>query len=1142
MQEFATGKATARGIAIAPKLNCKTKYRYAVLVMKLTAILLLVGCLQLSARGISQTITLSVKDADLQTVFTAIEKQTDYVFFVKKQLLQNAKKVTIKVSGASLQQVLDLCFKDQPFTYLIAGKMITISPKNGKASVEENIQKANQTGLLMDVKGRVVNENGEPVLASVTVKGTTKGTTTNKDGWFVLTGIDENSTLIISGVGIETTEVKANGKTLLNIAVKISIRPLDEVQMIAYGQTTRRLQTGNVSSVKSSAIETQPVQNPLLALQGRVPGLLVTQNSSVPGGTITVRIQGQNSIQNGNDPLYVIDGVPVPSQLAVTGMAPPFGFVAGTTVTSFGNPLYYLDMNSIESIDVLKDADATAIYGSRAANGAILITTKKGKVGRTSCEVNMQTGIGQLMRRLKMMNTSQYLDMRYEALKNDGIPLSSLNQNANYDLTVWDTTQYTDWQKELLGGTARYNNVTVSLQGGTTAMQYRISGNYHKETTVFPGDFADEKASMNFAITNKSGNGKFNLVFSGNYLWDKTKLPDQDLTQAAIVLAPDAPSVLNDDGTINWAPNNSGISTFTFNPILSQIRGYENTTDNLVSSLSLNYSLSKELTVKANFGYNILRSSEFSSTPLIAVPPERRSNPQQRNATYGDRQQSGWNIEPQVSYNKRIKNHQFYLLAGVTFTSNTINAGSITGYDHLSDELLRSRAAASTLTPGYQSLTQYRYNAIFGRASYNYLNKYLINLNGRRDGSSRFGIENKFENFGSIGGAWIFTEEGFLKRHSNYLSFGKLKFSYGTTGSDQVADYNYLSLYSLQGVTNLVLYQGVRGLQPNGLPNPYLQWEKTKKFNTGVDLGFFDNRILLNVNYSINRSSNQLLQYALASTAGFQLISSNFPALIENRSWELALNTENIKGKNLQWTSSFNLTIPRNKLVDFPNLESSSYALKLAIGQPVNVIRGYGFAGVNPTTGTYEFYTKDGGITEKPTDNDVIYLNKSPKYYGGFGNSIKYKNFQLDFLFQFVKQLGQNLLFNNGILGSVPGAFSTSTSNQPISVLNRWQKPGDETLIAKFTTNFSVLSNFGYLNLSPATITDASYVRLKNMSLSYIIPQASVKRIGLTSGRIFFQAQNLLTITYYKGLDPENQGISSLPPIRVMTLGVQFNF
>jgi len=1105
--------------------------------MKLTVFIILIASLQVSAHCYAQ-ITFSGKDVPLEKVFSAIEKQTAYRFFYNDQVLAATKPVTIVVSNAAVTDVLDVCLEHQQLTYSIKDRIIFIKKVETKVIHASSVEVLPEVKEWLTVKGVVTDVNGTRLPGvSVQVKGTKNGTNTNLKGEFRLEKIAPDATLVFTSVGYNMVEVPVNNQTALVIKMEVAVGNLDELQVVAYGATSRRFSTGNVSTVKAADIEKQPVQNPLLALQGRVPGLVVTQNSGVPGGGVTVRVQGRNSIANGNDPLFVIDGVPVSSQLPPSVM----GMVLGESGTSGskGNPLSFLDMGGIESIEVLKDADATAIYGSRAANGAILITTKKGKAGRTAFDMHLQAGFGKMSQKIEMMNTRQYLDMRYEAIRNDGL---IIDPNRDYDLTLWDTTRYTDWQKELLGNTAKYYNVNTTLQGGTGIIQYRINGNYHKETSVFLGNFVDERVSVNFALNNRSVNGKLYLAFSGTYLHDKNKLPSLDLTQIAIGLAPNAPPLYNPDGTINWAPTVNGISTFLANPIIRQYQSYENSTDNLISSLTVSYALSNDVSLKASMGYNVMRSSEFIGNPLLVVPPESRSFPQRRRAQYGDRRIIGWNFEPQIFYKKKIENHQVDLLAGVTFYSNTIDAASVIGYDHLSDALLRNKAAAAILQSFEPtSMAEYRYHALFGRFSYNYMNKYIINVNLRRDGSSRFGTANRFENFGSIGGAWVFTEEEFFRNVLKVIGFGKLKISYGITGSDQIADYRYLSLYTLQNVAGLNLYQGVRGLQPASLPNPQLQWEKTNKFNAGVDMGFFDNRMLLNFNFGINRSSNQLLSYVLASTAGFQHILSNFPALIENTSYEITLNATNMKRKGFQWTSNVNLTIPNNKLVSFPGLATSSYANQISIGQPINARNVYRFAGVNPATGMYQFYTKNGHITIEPTTEDVIYVNANPRFYGGIENAVSFMDFQLVFHFQFIKQLGQNVLLNNG-MGAIPGRFSVNAanSNQPITVLGRWQKPNDQSAIEKFGTSSS--SSFYNATISTAALTDASFVRFKNIALSYLLPSSVRKIMGVSYGSIFIHAQNLFTITRYEGLDPENQGSMTLPPLRVVIFGVQLGF
>jgi TonB-dependent SusC/RagA subfamily outer membrane receptor len=473
-------------------------------IMKLTTIIILAACLHTSAKGVAQqTITFSGKEVSLESVFTAIKKQTNYRFFFNTDMLKNASKVTIDVKNVQIEQVMNMALKDQPLTFTIKGRTIFVMRK---VEEEKKSVQVERTGDPITVSGRVTDENGEPLVgANVKVKGSSNGITTDNQGRFTLSGVDPNASLEVSFVGRETQILSVKGKSVFSVALGQKIGALDETVVIAYGTTTKRFNTGNVSSVKASDIEKQPVQNPLLALQGRVPGIIVTQSTGLPGSGITVRIQGQNSIGKGNDPLYVIDGVPYSSQLLPTN----FGGILGTSGGGVaggginGNPFSYINPNDIESIDVLKDADATAIYGSRAANGAILITTKKGKAGKTRTDINLKKGWGNVTRKLDLLNSSQYLEMRREAKLNDNAAITA----TNYDLNgVWDTSYNTDWQKELIGNTSNYSDVQVNVSGGNATTTFFIGSGYHKETTVFLGDFSDRKGSLHFNITNTSQN------------------------------------------------------------------------------------------------------------------------------------------------------------------------------------------------------------------------------------------------------------------------------------------------------------------------------------------------------------------------------------------------------------------------------------------------------------------------------------------------------------------------------------------------------------------------------------------------------------------------------------------------------------
>jgi len=1145
MQDFSLCKAYAIGISKPKQTMLKSdliKCRFAVRVMKLTAFILLAGLLHVSAKSPAQgKITIKEKDASLVKIFTQINKQTGYNFLFTNEEMRNAKPVTIEVKNAALKDVLEICFKNQPFSYTVSGNIIAIlSKKNQEGDNGKNLN----SGAPIDIRGKVFDENGRPVVgATVNIKGTKKNTTTDQDGEFRFTQVEKDATLVFSSVNMEPFQYFIAGQTEVVIRLKTKTSQLDEVQIIAYGQTTKRFLTGNVGTVKSTEIERQPVGNALLALEGRVPGLFITQNTGISGGGVTVRILGQNSIQSGNDPLYIVDGMPISSQLPQTGLEQLIlgtsGTVAAGSLQASGNPLTYLNPSDIESIEILKDAEATAIYGSRAANGAILITTKKGKAGKTTVDINMNQGWGSVTRKLDLLNTRQYLDMRYEAYKNDGLDWRDPSVSAN-DLKIWDTTRYTDWQKELIGRTAHLTNVNATLSGGTTAIQYVVSGTYRNETTVFPlpSNFSDKKGSLHFNLNNASTTSRLRFQLTANYLLDNNRLPSADLTQSAVQTEPVAPSLYNADGSLNWALTPSGRTTFV-NPLANQLKEYNNKTNNLVSNAEIGYQILTGLDLSSSFGYTNTQTDDFLPTPLLSIRPEWRNTVQQRSAAYGERNLNSYNIEPKITYKRTIRKLKAEALLGSTILQSRASGKTLQGTGYTSDQILKDVRAAANLSVSNSFESQYKYNAFFGRLSFNWQDKYILNVSARRDGSSRFGPANQFHNFGAVGGAWIFSKENVFKENVSWLSFGKLRVSYGTTGNDQIADYLYLSTYnSLYGVQ--VPYQGVTSTMPTSLPNPYIQWEQTRKFQVGFDLGLLRDRILLNATYARNRSSNQLTPYTVPVTTGFDNYIQNFPATVQNTSLEFSLSTTNISRKNIKWTSNFNLTIPRNKLIAFPNLSTSSYANTLIIGQPVNIIKVFHMSGVNQTTGLYEFIDSNGNVTNFPTygiDNNTV-ISTAPKVYGGFQNGITYKGISIDFLLQFVKQVGQNLSFGYPSNIATPGSFFRGASNQPVTVLDRWRKAGDNVPIQRYSS-FLGDPGVNYAFSSDAAFSDASYLRLKNISISYSLPANWIRKISLQNCRFYIQGQNLLTFTSYKGLDPENQSFIALPPLKMLTIGFQ---
>jgi hypothetical protein len=425
---------------------------------------------------------------------------------------------------------------------------------------------------------------------------------------------------------------------------------------------------------------------------------------------------------------------------------------------------------------------------------------------------------------------------------------------------------------------------------------------------------------------------------------------------------------------------------------------------------------------------------------------------------------------------------------------------------------------------------QYRYQAVFGRINLNHRGKYIINFTGRRDGSSRFGTNKRFSNFGAIGAAWIFSEENIIKNSVPFISFGKLKASYGTSGNDQIGDYQYLDTYSFGSSQ----YQNTIGLFPTRLFNPDYSWESNKKLEFSLELGILKDHIFVSSNFYRNRSSNQLVGIPLPATSGFNTINGNLNATVENTGWEFQLNTINVNNDNFKWSTSFNITFPKNKLLAFPDLEGSTYANQLVIGEPLNIKKIYQFNDVNSETGLYEFKDFNGdGIISSPDDRQAI-KDLNPKYFGGISNSLSYRKFKLDILFQFTKQQGYNFWSTGGI---IPGAMA----NQPKLVLQRWQNEGDQTSIQKFTTGLTPdgLQAFQNYRQSDAAISDASYLRLKTMSLSYQLSKQEDSGFGC---ELFLRGQNLWTLTKYIGLDPETRNNQTLPTLRFISMGTQLTF
>ncbi|MBB4119904.1 TonB-linked SusC/RagA family outer membrane protein [Mesonia hippocampi] len=959
----------------------------------------------------------------------------------------------------------------------------------------------------VSVSGLITDSSNMPIPGvNILLKNTTTGTTTNFEGRFKLEA-SPSDTLVVSYIGFKTQELAVREQVFFTINLTPEANTLAAVLINAgYYTTTDRERTGSIAKVTAKEIELQPVVSPLQALQGRMAGVEVISNSTLPGAAPTIRIRGQNSLRpNGNYPLYIIDGVPFNSTPLETNSTLSFTGI---------DPLSTINPADIKSIEVLKDADATAIYGSRGANGVVLITTKKGTTGETTVQARIRSGFSEAPNRIDLLKTSEYLKIRQKAFENDGIVP---NENNAYDLLVWNQNRNTDWQEKFFGKQAGFTQANLSISGGSSTTRYRVNGSYLKQGSIYPGSASFQKATGSVQLNHLSKDNKFSLNMAITYGADKNHTVGiGSLIPQVFSLAPNAPKIFNEDGSLHWE---EWSEVGKENPF----QGYLNTSDikihNTLANLNLSYRLMKGFKLSSNFGYTHLNSNELTKRPKESYNPQYKEFIDHESA-HLQGESTSWIIEPQLSYQENIEKLGIKALIGATLQEQLNLQTGVTGTGYATRSMIGNLAAATNLSRGLHQEANYRYMAFFSRLGLDWDKKYFINLTGRRDGSSRFGPDKRFANFGAIGAAWIFTEEVWVIKKIPWLSFGKLRGSYGITGSDQIGDYGYLDSY--------VATVGPGGLYPTQLANPNYSWEVNKKLEAAVQLGFFKDRLQLNVSYYKNRSSNQLVGYSLPSITGFTSVQANLPATVENRGWEIEAYAKVINTDDWKWQSTLNFTLPKNELVNYPNIEQSPYANSYRVGEPLNIALLYQYEGINPKTGYYQITdVNDDGRLDY--EDRVVVKDRNSKFYGGWQNTLQYKNFDIQFLLQFAKKEGEFALFDAGRVGALRQEDYIGLE-------------GD-----KFQTISTQLDAIrGYSNLIQTSLpyTDASYIRLKSFALSYSIPNTPLQKIGIKNCKLFVQGQNLFTLSNYRGMDPEmakGQG-TAFGALRTFTTGIEVKF
>ncbi|SMC68123.1 SusC/RagA family TonB-linked outer membrane protein [Pedobacter nyackensis] len=957
-----------------------------------------------------------------------------------------------------------------------------------------------QTGALL---GKVLDETGLPLPgASVQIKSLNKNTLTNADGTYKISGLSNGTvSLLISYVGYQSKQesVKINGNTVANFSLKPDAQSLNEVVVVGYGTQTRREVTGSISKVTGDKLTAIPTPSFEASLQGQAPGVQVTQGSGLAGSGSIIRIRGIGSISAGGDPLYVVDGIPITSD----------PFIGDNRGGMNQNPLATINPNDIESVEVLKDAGAAGIYGSRGANGVILITTKRGKLGKPVISLSSKYGFTTYANRPEFVSGPEWLQLRQEAWANDGnTGLATLPNGLSWEVAEQNNT---DWWG-LLTKTGHTNDQSVSYSQGTERIKAFVSANYSNNESFLKGNAyqrygmrtnIDVKATSYFNASvnvayDRGTNTRVNAAWGGGL---------GDAMSTALPIYP----VFNADGTYF----NKGA-----NPVRNvDLLDWKSVTDRVIAGATLEFKPVKDLSIKAiaNIDNMDVEENQFQPAAL-------------RDQTRG--YANSWPVKIFNNTFTGTANYDLHLgekskisfLAGVETQLSYRNRypGGIYGEaDGPFNKDLKSYNDAVTLLGAGTLFYVARdekdtFESLFARINYSFDNKYYLQVLARRDGSSKFGPDNKYGYFPAASASWYISEENFLKGNK-VLSNLKLRTSYGLVGSSQFRSGQYAAFFNPGSI-----YNGTNSVYPDNIANPGLKWEEARNFDLGLDFGFFNNRISGEFAYYHKKTTGALLNGAISPSTGFLTGWVNV-GTISNEGLELSLNTINIQSDSFKWVTRLNVSQNKNKVLDLGGFSPDAVSggtndTRIAIGYPLGVNFLVRYKGVDPADGLPIWLNKDGYETKTfSLDDRVITGQVLPDYVGGLTNTFTYKGFELNTMFTFA--IGGNLYD-----GSAKRQLGVVTDwNMRTDIADRWQKPGDIARFPRLTLNTNTYPGLAseWQYNSTMFLYDATFVRLREVTLSYAVPVTFANKLRLNNLKMFASGMNLLTFSKYPGGDPE---------------------
>lgn len=1144
-------------------LTCQKTF----IVMKLTIPLMLLFSFTSYSMSYSQGISLNINNKPMEQVFELIEKQSDFTFFYKYNEIQKAHAVTALMNGVTIAEALKMILNGQPFNYTIRNKTIIISFDEGKIKAENSMNKN-----AVVVTGRVTGIDGNP-LAGVTVihKGTSSGTVTDENGNFALNIRDANGTLVFSLVGYVTQEISLSGQKNITVVLERSDTELDQIVVVGYGTQKKSDLTGSISSIRSDEITRTNPTTMLSGLQGKVAGVQMSSSSGQPGAGTNIIIRGASSIYGTSTPLFVIDGV----QIDMNN-----GEVAGSKIANSTNsdPLANINPSDIESIEVLKDASATAIYGSRGANGVVIVTTKAGKTGKPIITYDGYVSFGKAAKRLNLLSGDEYID--YQRVIR---PLNSLFYYPDPATGAADTTKPRylsligrhDWQSEIFR-TAISNNHSLSITGGTKAFRAVGSVGYMNEQGII------------IQNTNKRYSARLGLNAD---ITPKIKL-GLNLNNALNVLS-------GASGNGNAADQNGIVQRIIFSKPIAYLDSTSEPYDTYISPKNMiEYAYRNVTTLKSLyelFGtYQLAKGLQFRSSISGFFSNSKGKEFYGSNTSQGvnfnglgdinNVQSYSWTNTNQLNYQKVFnKIHNVNLMGAFETYSYTLESNEIETSNYpIQTSGADDIAMGSVIQLNVSNKWRNNRMSFISRANYSLLNRYLFTFTFRADGSDKFGSGNKWGYFPSGSFAWRVSEENFMK-NVDWIRDLKLRLSYGKTGNERIPAYTYLaamekSYYATYGAAQL-------GLSTASKANPLLKWEATDQYNVGVDFSIMKNRLNITADYYVKQTKDNLMPVLLPTQSGFNSQWQNL-GRVDNNGFELSINSKNIDRPDFKWTTAFNIASNKNIVknlggatiipVNIPNRAFSGAWGAVMLNQPIGIGYGYifdgvyqisdftwqnnsdpsiphnqrtyvikpgvvTFAGATVSPGHFKFKDLNGDSTIDEAHDKTVISSSNPKYFGGMSNTFTYKNLDLNISTEWT--VG-NQIMNVGTY-SLNG-FQPDENLLSDFFYNRWTPDNPTNKYGIFAS-----SNVTAKYASSYYVEDGSYLRIKTVTLGYNIPTPKLSKANIRNLRLYVSVNNLYTFTNYSSFDPEissnNQlqrgfDVVTYPRARTFLLGLNVSF